>query len=146
MTALRLARGVTGKNKIIKFNGCYHGHVDSMLIKAGSGLAGQAEASSKGVTEQQAGDTLVCELGDLNEVKQVFEQHPKDIAAIFIEPLLGHFRVSLFKFFKSPYTGISKRLLIIFIIAMIQTIECHNFLRHDFFSSRPSIMKDACFN
>lgn len=87
MTAIRLARGVTGRAKIIKFNGCYHGHTDSMLIKAGSGLAGQAEASSKGVTEQQAGDTLVCELGDLNEVKQVFEQHPKDIAAIFIEPL-----------------------------------------------------------
>lgn len=87
MTAIRLARGVTGRAKIIKFNGCYHGHTDSMLIKAGSGLAGQAEASSKGVTEQQAGDTLVCELGDLNEVKEVFEQYPKDIAAIFIEPL-----------------------------------------------------------
>lgn len=87
MTAIRLARGVTGRAKIIKFNGCYHGHTDSMLIKAGSGLAGQAEASSKGVTEQQAGDTLVCELGDLNEVKEIFERHPKDIAAIFIEPL-----------------------------------------------------------
>lgn len=87
MTAIRLARGVTGRAKIIKFNGCYHGHTDSMLIKAGSGLAGEAEASSKGVTEQQAGDTLICELGDLNEVKEVFERYPKDIAAIFIEPL-----------------------------------------------------------
>lgn len=87
MTAVRLARGVTGRAKIIKFNGCYHGHLDAMLIKAGSGLAGTAEASSKGVTEKQAGDTLICELGDLNEVKEVFERFPNDIAAIFIEPL-----------------------------------------------------------
>lgn len=87
MTAVRLARGITGKSKIIKFNGCYHGHLDAMLIKAGSGLAGTAEASSKGVTEKQAGDTLICELGDLNEVKKVFEDHKGQIAAIFIEPL-----------------------------------------------------------
>lgn len=87
MTAIRLARGVTNRSKIIKFNGCYHGHTDSMLIKAGSGLAGEAEASSKGVTKHQAEDTLICELGDLNEVKEVFERLPKDIAAVFIEPL-----------------------------------------------------------
>jgi glutamate-1-semialdehyde 2,1-aminomutase len=87
MTAVRLARGITGRSKIIKFNGCYHGHLDSMLIKAGSGLAGTAEASSKGVTERQAGDTLICELGDLEEVKKVFEDHKEQIAAIFIEPL-----------------------------------------------------------
>jgi glutamate-1-semialdehyde 2,1-aminomutase len=87
MTAVRLSRGITGRSKIIKFNGCYHGHLDSMLIKAGSGLAGTAEASSKGVTTQQAGDTLICELGDLEEVKRVFEDHKDQIAAIFIEPL-----------------------------------------------------------
>ena len=87
MTAVRLARGITGRSKIIKFNGCYHGHLDAMLIKAGSGLAGTAEASSKGVTKQQAGDTLICELGDLEEVKKVFEDHKEEIAAIFIEPL-----------------------------------------------------------
>lgn len=87
MTAVRLARGITGKSKIVKFNGCYHGHLDAMLIKAGSGLAGTAEASSKGVTEKQAGDTLICELGNLAEVKSVFEAHSQDIAAIFIEPL-----------------------------------------------------------
>jgi glutamate-1-semialdehyde 2,1-aminomutase len=87
MTAVRLARGITGRSKIIKFNGCYHGHLDSMLIKAGSGLAGTAEASSKGVTSQQAGDTLICELGDLEEVKKVFEDHKDQIAAIFVEPL-----------------------------------------------------------
>ena len=87
MAAVRLARGFTNRSKIIKFNGCYHGHLDAMLIKAGSGLAGEAEASSKGITEQQAHDTLICELGDLEEVKQVFERFPNDIAAIFIEPL-----------------------------------------------------------
>lgn len=87
MTAVRLARGITGRSKIIKFNGCYHGHLDAMLIKAGSGLAGTAEASSKGVTTQQAGDTLICELGNLEEVQQVFIDHKDQIAAIFIEPL-----------------------------------------------------------
>lgn len=87
MTAIRLARGFTSKNKIIKFNGCYHGHSDTMLIKAGSGLAGTAEASSKGVTEENAKDTLICELGNLEEAKQIFELHKDDIAAVFIEPL-----------------------------------------------------------
>lgn len=87
MTAVRLARGVTGRSKIVKFNGCYHGHLDAMLIKAGSGLAGTAEASSKGVTDQQASDTLICELGDYQDVKKVFETYPNDIAAIIIEPL-----------------------------------------------------------
>jgi glutamate-1-semialdehyde 2,1-aminomutase len=87
MTAIRLARGYTGKNKIIKFNGCYHGHTDSMLIKAGSGLAGTAEASSSGVTEHEAQDTLICELGDLETVTKIFKDHPGEIAAIFVEPL-----------------------------------------------------------
>lgn len=87
MTALRLARGVTGRNKIIKFNGCYHGHVDSMLIKAGSGLAGQAEASSKGVPEGVAQDTLILELEDLQGVRDCFRDHKDQIAAIIIEPL-----------------------------------------------------------
>lgn len=87
MTAVRLARGITGRSKIIKFNGCYHGHLDAMLIKAGSGLAGTAEASSKGVTKEQADNTLICELGDLEEVKKIFEQHKDQIAAIFLEPL-----------------------------------------------------------
>jgi glutamate-1-semialdehyde 2,1-aminomutase len=87
MTALRLARGVTGKNKIIKFNGCYHGHVDSMLIKAGSGLAGEAEASSAGVPEGVAQDTLILELGDTEGVKACFRDHKNQIAAIIIEPL-----------------------------------------------------------
>ncbi len=87
MTALRLARGVTKKDKIIKFNGCYHGHTDSMLIKAGSGLAGTAEASSSGVPEGIAKDTLILELGDTEGVKACFSEHKNQIAAIIIEPL-----------------------------------------------------------
>lgn len=87
MTAIRLARGHTGKNKIIKFDGCYHGHLDSMLIKAGSGLAGQAEASSAGVPEGVAQDTLILDLDDLAAVEQCFEEHPNQIAAIIVEPL-----------------------------------------------------------
>lgn len=87
MTAVRLARGITGREKIIKFNGCYHGHLDGMLIKAGSGLAGTADASSKGVTAKQAADTLIVELGDLGAVEDCFRAHPDQVAAIFIEPL-----------------------------------------------------------
>lgn len=87
MTAVRLARGITGREKIIKFNGCYHGHLDGMLIKAGSGLAGTADASSKGVTAKQAADTLIVELADLAAIEACFQAHPNQIAAIFIEPL-----------------------------------------------------------
>lgn len=87
MTALRLARGATRRNKIIKFNGCYHGHVDSMLIKAGSGLAGTATASSAGVPEGVANDTLILELGDTEGVIKCFADHKDQIAAIIIEPL-----------------------------------------------------------
>lgn len=87
MTALRLARGLTKKEKIIKFNGCFHGHVDSMLIKAGSGLAGTAEASSAGVTKGIANDTLVIDLDDKEAVRACFRDHKDQIAAIIIEPL-----------------------------------------------------------
>jgi glutamate-1-semialdehyde 2,1-aminomutase len=87
MTAVRLARGITGRAKIMKFNGCYHGHLDAMLIKAGSGLAGEADSSSKGVTPLQASDTLIVELGNLDLVEACFKAHPDQIAAIFIEPL-----------------------------------------------------------
>ena len=87
MTALRLARGYTGKNKIIKFNGCYHGNTDSMLIKAGSGLAGTSEASSKGIPKGVSKDTLILELDDLEGVKNCFHDHQDEIAAVIIEPL-----------------------------------------------------------
>lgn len=87
MTAIRLARGYTKKNKIIKFNGCYHGHTDAMLIKAGSGLAGTSTASSQGVSTSTSNDTLICELGDLNKVAEIFKDHKGEIAALFVEPL-----------------------------------------------------------
>lgn len=87
MTAVRLARGFTGKNKIIKFSGCYHGHLDSMLIKAGSGLANMSEASSKGVPNQTVANTIVCELGNIEDVALKLEEYKDDVAAIFIEPL-----------------------------------------------------------
>lgn len=87
MTALRLARGITGRDKIIKFNGCYHGHVDSMLIKAGSGLAGEAEASSLGIPKNVAEDTIVCELNSKEEVEKTFEKYKNQIACVIIEPL-----------------------------------------------------------
>lgn len=87
MTALRLARGVTGRSKILKFNGCYHGHVDSMLIKAGSGLAGTSSASSAGIPEGISQDTLIVELNNEKAVEECFRDHPNQIAAVIIEPL-----------------------------------------------------------
>lgn len=87
MTAVRLARGYTGKTKIIKFDGCYHGHLDGMLIKAGSGLAGEGDSTSAGVTKQMANDTLICELGDIEAVREIFHHNKDDIAGVFIEPL-----------------------------------------------------------
>lgn len=87
MTAVRLARGASGKRKIIKFDGCYHGHLDSLLIKAGSGLAGEAVTSSSGVPESIAEDTLILELGDLEGCKEVLKRHSGDVALIAVEPL-----------------------------------------------------------
>ena len=91
MTAIRLARGYTKKNKIIKFNGCYHGHTDSMLIKSGSGLAGTTEASSAGVTEKTASETIVFELGDKEAISKCLSENHHDIAAIIIEPLPANY-------------------------------------------------------
>lgn len=87
MTAIRLARGVTKRNKILKFNGCYHGHVDAMLIKAGSGLAGESTSSSAGVPEGVSKDTLIVELNNEDEVRAAFIDHKNEIAAVIIEPL-----------------------------------------------------------
>ncbi|MGB0453367.1 MAG: glutamate-1-semialdehyde 2,1-aminomutase [Bacteriovoracaceae bacterium] len=87
MTAIRLARGHTKRNKILKFNGCYHGHVDSMLIKAGSGLAGATTSSSAGIPEGVCEDTLIAELDDIEAVKKIFSDHQNQIAAVLIEPL-----------------------------------------------------------
>ncbi len=87
MSALRLARAVTGRDAIVKFDGCYHGHADSMLVKAGSGVALQAEASSAGIPAGVAADTLVLPLGDIAAAEALFKRRGKTIAAVIIEPL-----------------------------------------------------------
>ena len=87
MTALRLARGVTGRNKIIKFNGCYHGHGDNVLIKAGPRLALAQESSSGGIPPGVSGDTIVLELDCPEHLEEAFIRYPKEIAAVIIEPL-----------------------------------------------------------
>ncbi|HUM51528.1 MAG TPA: glutamate-1-semialdehyde 2,1-aminomutase [Chitinophagales bacterium] len=87
MSALRLARGVTGKSKIIKFEGCYHGHVDSLLVKAGSGLVTFGESTSAGVPESFANETIVLPLNDEEQVANTLEKLSHEIAAIIIEPI-----------------------------------------------------------
>jgi glutamate-1-semialdehyde 2,1-aminomutase len=87
MSATRLARGYTGRNKIIKFEGCYHGHVDHLLVKAGSGLATFGTSSSAGVPEGFAKETIVLPLNDIEAYKKAFEDHKEEIAAVIIEPI-----------------------------------------------------------
>ncbi len=87
MSALRLARGYTGKNKILKFEGCYHGHVDAMLVSAGSGLATFGTSSSAGVPEVLAKETLVLPLNHIEALRACFEEHGHDIASAIIEPI-----------------------------------------------------------
>lgn len=86
MSALRLARGATGKSKILKFDGCYHGHVDSLLVNAGSGLVTFGVSSSAGIPPEFAAATLVAPLDNLEAVETALSQHP-DIAAVIIEPI-----------------------------------------------------------
>lgn len=87
MAALRVARAATGRKKILKFDGCYHGHVDSMLVRAGSGLAEMASPDSAGVSASVAGETLVVPLDDLQQLEEVFKIHGQDIAAVIVEPI-----------------------------------------------------------
>lgn len=91
MTAVRLARAYTGKNKIIKFNGCYHGHLDSLLVQSGSGLAGTLEASSSGVPSETIKNTPIAELDDIKSIEQIFTHYNNDIAAIIMEPLPANY-------------------------------------------------------
>jgi glutamate-1-semialdehyde 2,1-aminomutase len=86
MSALRVARAATGRSLILKFDGCYHGHADSLLVKAGSGLAGESASSSAGVSENVAGETLVASLDDEDSVRKVFAEHGAEIAAVILEP------------------------------------------------------------
>jgi glutamate-1-semialdehyde 2,1-aminomutase len=90
MSAVRLARGYTGKNKIIKFEGCYHGHADSFLVKAGSGVATFNIQTVPGVTAGVSADTLNAPYNDLDAVKQLVALHKNEIAAIIIEPVAGN--------------------------------------------------------
>ncbi|KGO94336.1 glutamate-1-semialdehyde 2,1-aminomutase [Flavobacterium subsaxonicum] len=90
MSAVRLARGFTGREKIIKFAGCYHGHSDSFLIQAGSGAVTFGTPNSPGVTQGTAKDTLLATYNDLDNIKELFAANLNDIAAIIIEPVAGN--------------------------------------------------------
>ncbi|MCF6193945.1 MAG: glutamate-1-semialdehyde 2,1-aminomutase [Kangiellaceae bacterium] len=90
MSAIRLARGHTGKDKIIKFEGCYHGHADCLLVKAGSGALTLGEPTSPGVPADFAKHTLTAEFNNVDSVKKLFEANPNDIALIIVEPIAGN--------------------------------------------------------
>jgi glutamate-1-semialdehyde 2,1-aminomutase len=90
MSAIRLARGYTGRNKIIKFEGCYHGHADSFLVKAGSGVATFNIQTVPGVTAGVSSDTLTAPYNDLKAVQTLIEEHKNEIAAVIIEPIAGN--------------------------------------------------------
>lgn len=90
MSAIRLARGFTGRSKIIKFEGCYHGHDDSLLVKAGSGALTFGNPSSAGVPAETAGHTIVLDYNDINGIEQAFNNWGKDIAAVIVEPVAGN--------------------------------------------------------
>jgi glutamate-1-semialdehyde 2,1-aminomutase len=90
MSALRLARGYTGRNKVIKFHGGYHGHADAFLASAGSGVATQSIPGTPGVPEEVVKHTLLAQYNDLDAVKELFNRHGHDIAAVFVEPVAGN--------------------------------------------------------
>ena len=95
MSAIRAARGFTGKDKIIKFAGCYHGHSDALLVAAGSGLMTQGIPGSAGVPEGCTKDTLTAVYNDLDSVRQLFEANPNEIAAVIVEPVGANMGVVL---------------------------------------------------
>jgi glutamate-1-semialdehyde 2,1-aminomutase len=93
MSALRLARAFTGRNKIIKFEGCYHGHADVLLVQAGSGVMTLGLPDSPGVPPATVADTLVAPFNDRAAVERLFEKHPNEIAAVIVEPVAGNMGV-----------------------------------------------------
>ncbi|MBW1912462.1 MAG: glutamate-1-semialdehyde 2,1-aminomutase, partial [Deltaproteobacteria bacterium] len=95
MSAIRLARGFTGRDKIVKFEGCYHGHADSLLVSAGSGVATLGIPGSPGVPEDLARHTISISFNNMDEVVHAFERHGQDIAAIIVEPIPGNMGVVL---------------------------------------------------
>ena len=90
MSAIRLARGYTGRNRIIKFEGCYHGHDDALLVKAGSGALTLGCPSSAGVPTEVANGTTVLNYNDLEELEQIFSKAGREIAAVIVEPVAGN--------------------------------------------------------
>jgi glutamate-1-semialdehyde 2,1-aminomutase len=90
MSALRVARGFTGRRKGLKFDGCYHGHADSLLVSAGSGVATLGIPGSPGVPEGTVADTLVVPFNDVAAVEAVVDAHGKDLAAVIVEPVCGN--------------------------------------------------------
>ena len=95
MTAIRLARGHTGRDKIVKFEGCYHGHADSLLVKAGSGALTFGNPSSAGVPTDLAQHTLVLDYNDIAQVNALFEKHGAQIAGVIVEPVAGNMNLIL---------------------------------------------------
>ena len=95
MSAIRAARGYTGRNKIIKFAGCYHGHSDALLVKAGSGVMTAGVPDSAGVPEGCTKDTLIAVYNDLESVKKLFEEYSGEIAAVIVEPVAANMGVVL---------------------------------------------------
>ena len=93
MTAIRVARALTGRNKLIKFNGCYHGHADGLLVKAGSGAATHGVPTSAGVPPSYAAETLVAEYNRLETVETLFEANYSQVAAVIVEPVAGNMGV-----------------------------------------------------
>jgi glutamate-1-semialdehyde 2,1-aminomutase len=95
MSAVRLARAFTGRNKVVKFAGCYHGHSDGLLAKAGSGMATLGIPTSPGVPPAVTADTLVAPYNNLQAVEQLFQDFASDIAAVIVEPIAGNMGVVL---------------------------------------------------
>ncbi|HQR36771.1 MAG TPA: glutamate-1-semialdehyde 2,1-aminomutase [Blastocatellia bacterium] len=90
MSAIRVARGFTGRNKLVKFEGCYHGHGDALLVRAGSGVATLGLPDSPGVTPGAAADTLIARFNDLESVERLFAEAPDEIACVIVEPVAGN--------------------------------------------------------
>lgn len=95
MSALRLARGVTGRNMVVKFEGCYHGHVDALLVKAGSGALTLGTPTSAGIADSVASDTLVARYNDLEGTRALFERYGERVACVIVEPVAGNMGVVL---------------------------------------------------